>query len=326
MQIIEAKTRLKIPQVWIQLRLPGKASKSCCCPWRRDKHPSFSVFADGTRWKDHATGERGDAVDFFEQATGLSHYDACRQFIAMASGSPPGLPLRPKTHDQPVAPMAIPALSQGTWREWTNLACARSVSVEAVKLAVQRGLLRFGWFRHRPAWFVTDSSRQTVQARRMDRMRWWPSGPKALTLAGSQGSWPIGASEVDSFPLILLTEGGPDLLAAFHFILLAERASTITAAAMLGAGNSIHPEALLLFAGKRVRIIPHLDNPDKKGRRVGIDAACRWQEQLKCGGAKVEIVNLHSLVSTAGNLKDLNDATRLPIGRQMTLTTWFAGL
>jgi len=64
---------------------------------------------------------------------------------------------------------------------------ARCVSREAVELAVQRRLLWFGYFWHQPTWFLTDSSRWVIQARRMDKMRWWWSGPKAMTLPGGQG-------------------------------------------------------------------------------------------------------------------------------------------
>ena len=117
--------------------------------------------------------------------------------------------------------------------------------------------------------------------------------------------------------IAILTEGGPDLLAAFHFLILGDCDSKVTAVAMLGAGNNIHPEALPLFAGKRVRIIPHLDKAGAKGRRAGMDPAVRWQRQLRGAGAETEIVSLWKWLLGTG--KDLNDAARLPRGKQLAI-------
>jgi hypothetical protein len=105
-------------------------------------------------------------------------------------------------------------------------------------------------------------------------------------------------------------EGGPDLLAAFHFLILADRVSTITAVSMLGAANQIHPDAIEFLSGKSVRIIPHRDEPDEKGRRAGIDAARRWQNQLKGAGVNAKI----------------NDAARLPFMLQAAIAARLAGL
>ena len=39
--------------------------------------------ADGRKWKDHATGEGGDAVDFLAQALTLSSEDVCKKLIEL---------------------------------------------------------------------------------------------------------------------------------------------------------------------------------------------------------------------------------------------------
>jgi len=124
------------------------------------------------------------------------------------------------------------------------------------------------------------------------------------------------------YEAVIMTEGGPDLLAAFHFLILGHCDSHVTAVAMLGAGNNIHPEALPLFAGKRVRIIPHLDKAGAKGRRAGMDPAVRWQRQLRGAGAETEIVSLWKWL--LGIRKDLNDAARLPRGEQMAIASRLA--
>src|SRR5262245_792694 len=79
-----ALERLRIPAIWVMLNLPGKPARSCRSPFREDRHPSFSIYDDGRRWKDYATGEGGDAVDFIAKALGISNEDACRKLIDMA--------------------------------------------------------------------------------------------------------------------------------------------------------------------------------------------------------------------------------------------------
>jgi hypothetical protein len=121
------------------------------------------------------------------------------------------------------------------------------------------------------------------------------------------------------FPLIILVEGGPDLLAAFHFLFLADSVDCSTAVAMLGAGPSIHPDALGLFAGKAVGIVAHLDKPTPQGKRVGMDAAQRWKAQLRIAGANATICNLQEVIPDSQRVKDLNDATQLPLNQQVII-------
>lgn len=87
--LAQAKARLRIPELWRLLNLPGSPAKSCRSPWRDDHNPSFSVFDDGQRWRDFAADEGGDAIDFLARARGLSNSDACREFIKLAGITPP---------------------------------------------------------------------------------------------------------------------------------------------------------------------------------------------------------------------------------------------
>lgn len=122
-----AKARLRIPELWRLLCLPGEPGKSCRCPWRNDHNPSFSIFDDGTRWKDHGTGEHGDAIDFLAQARDLSNADAIREFKRLA-----GLPESAST-----------ARSTGdseTSKSFSWSACVAALNEEhRAKLAAWRG-------------------------------------------------------------------------------------------------------------------------------------------------------------------------------------------
>jgi hypothetical protein len=183
----------------------------------------------------------------------------------------------------------------------------------ALKHLTRRGLLWFGkvwddgveW----PAWIITDSSRRNAQARRIDGKPWQGIGAKAKTLPGCDPSWPIGAADIGSRPFVLFCEGGPDFLASLYVAGwegLDPAMDSIAPVCMAGAGNLIHPEALALFAGKRVRICVHDDG-------AGAGAGHRWAKQLRQGGATVDGFSFAGLVLPDGETpcKDLADFSRL---------------
>jgi hypothetical protein len=70
---------------------------------------------------------------------------------------------------------------------------------------------------------------------------------------------------------------------------------------MTGASCSIHPDALSLFRGKRVRIFGHADEP-------GQTATARWAQQLRTVEAEVDgFFFSGSLTAACSPVKDLND-------------------
>jgi CHC2-type zinc finger protein len=83
-----AKESLSIPALWHLLNLAGKPAKSCRSPFRHERHPSFSVFADGRRFHDFTTGQGGDAADFVAFAYSLSAEEGARRLIEMAGVLP----------------------------------------------------------------------------------------------------------------------------------------------------------------------------------------------------------------------------------------------
>ena len=79
--------RLSVCDVWQRLGVegkPGRNGKACRSPFRPDRNPSFSIYMDGRRWKDHATGEGGDAADFCAKARNLSREEGARLLIDLA--------------------------------------------------------------------------------------------------------------------------------------------------------------------------------------------------------------------------------------------------
>lgn len=80
----QAKDRLRIPELWSRLNLPGTPAKSCRVPWRDDERPSGSVYDEGRRFHDHGTNEDFDAPAFLARARNMSNADGCREFINLA--------------------------------------------------------------------------------------------------------------------------------------------------------------------------------------------------------------------------------------------------
>lgn len=86
--INEAKNRLPIPTLWRILSLAGDPPVRdgvYRSPFREDGNPSFSIFANGTRFKDHATGESGDAITFYAMARGIENREAVKEFLTLAA-------------------------------------------------------------------------------------------------------------------------------------------------------------------------------------------------------------------------------------------------
>lgn len=308
--VAAAKERLTIREIGAQLFPGWKPAKSCRCPWRADRNPSFSVTENGQLFHDFASGEGGDAVKFLALAKGIRESEAAREFIALAGvrtggESAPLAPL-PVRHSEPEKPREkpeLPAMDEGTAAEHRQLAGLRGLSIEAIRLALGRGLLRFFDSRERRAWIVTDPDRWAAQARRLDGGRWkrLTGQPKAWTLAGSRASWPVGFADAVTRARVALVEGGPDMLAALHHAWASGCEEGTGVVAMIGASCKIPAECLPAFAGKRVRVFVHAD-------AAGMKAARRWAAQLAEAGARVDGFSFDGMTKADGQpVKDLND-------------------
>jgi hypothetical protein len=326
------KQRLLIPEVWQKLGLEGQPAESCRSPFRPDRNPSFSIYKGGQQWKDFATGQSGDVIDFIAMARQLSKGAALRLFLELA-GVP--LPVKGRTTEAAASahgtsfrekvtallpPQAQPQpegirvpLHHGTEADQRLVAESRHLTPEAVSLALALRTLTFaivGGFR---CWLLADAEGRVVEARRLDGLPFPECGTlgrrKAHTLRGSRKSWPLGAAvlrRVPEFRTLLLVEGGPDYLAALHFAHELERWDVLPVA-MLGRGTGarIDPEALALMRGRRVRIYPHADADGG-----GVKSARQWAVQLREVGCVVDLFEFSDLQRTDGKpVKDLNDCT-----------------
>ena len=192
-------------------------------------------------------------------------------------------------------------LHPGAADELCALANLRRLSVAGLALASARGLLRFGEHYGRPTWFVLDRSHRNACARRLDGHAWTPDGAKSFLIRNSQAAWPVGIGEAESFPTVLLVEGAPDLLAAFHFLAELDRADACAPVAMLSGSYNIPVDLRPAFATKRVRIFAHDD-------ATGYAAAARWTAQLQPHASHVDAFSFAGVLGRDGTpAKDLND-------------------
>ncbi len=304
-----------ITDAWRDLGFEGTPAKSCRCPWREDRKPSFSVFNDGRSFKDFSTDEKGDVFSFVMLALAFSFKDAAK-WIEERAGATPQSPVTPsQLHHRPSPAKAkrelkLPALDHGSYQEIETLAGSRGFQPYAIKMAIKIGTLRFGQVCDHRCWVLLDDSGKLAEARRLDGKPFDAVGAlsarKAHTLAGSSKSWPFGLTltqgKADPMATIILVEGGPDYLAAFDF-LVRFQCFGCQPVAMLGKSNSIPADALEAMAGRRVRIYPHHDPGGG-----GMEAAKGWFEQLTRVGCTVDGFSFEGLTRLDGKpVTDLND-------------------
>ena len=315
----QIKQRISIPWLWRYHNLPGDPipGRRCRSPFYHDKNPDFFVSRDGSWFVDHGEPDhKGDVISFEMIASGCTLGEAIRKLRQLASLPENGvrrLPLDARSQprgyqdSRPLQSMTLDFLELGNTDDLRRLAELRCLSREALGIAAAAGVLRFATLKRCRAWVVTDQTKNVAEARRLDGQPWAHIGDKkSWTLpGGSDGRkrWPLGILEAQTCRAIALVEGGPDFLAAFHWI-WAEDRPDVAPVAILGASMSIHRGALRLFQGKRVRIFPHHD-----ARRFnGFDAARRWEAQLQSVGAVVDCFDLSGLTRTDDRcVYDLND-------------------
>ena len=187
------KAAYRIGAAWRDLSLPRQSGKCVPSPLREDHSPSFSVFEDGTRWKDHATGDGGDVFDFIRQAQGCSMADAIR-FVENRLGITP--PERKPDAAKKAGPK-LPPLRAGTadesggWQTGAGLKsrrCAWRSRVDFYTSAIC-GDTRLG-VSPMPGAHFSSSDVWTVK---------WPAEPRRQErkahCTGTGKAWPLGSGK-----------------------------------------------------------------------------------------------------------------------------------
>jgi hypothetical protein len=318
-QLDAAKARVTIADAWHALGLPGEPRRTCCSPFREDKRPSFSIFADGRGWKDFATGEAGDVVSFVKCATAGTDAEAIRRVLELAGGIASPVELAPR--QGPAKPARTPfdglaglTLAPPTVGEVLALAELRHWPTFAgLELAARRGLLRCAGVKHRAdthrAWIFTDNARHSAQARRLDGEPWPGDGHtfKSKTLR-TDDDHPPGLADIVACErrAVLICEGEPDALATLLLAWAGDIADKVGVVCLTGASKPLPPAVLEKLRGRRCRVIRQTDP-------AGHKAALAWAESIHAAGIAVDLANLDGRTRADGQpAKDLADLCRRP--------------
>jgi len=302
------KTRCPLPSLLEAMKLGQYAKSSCKSPLRPDSNPSWGIYEHEAEWywKDHGNEDHGDEFTFLARFLGL---DQQRDFLALLKiyqnfarqvGENPKPPATKWAREKPDRA----GYRRGTADELKKLSDSRGISIQALELAMGRGLLVFGQWCGLEVYGVTDQSGNVLELRRLNGEMFPAFGSlserKSHAVKGSQKNWPVGILEAQAYPVILLVEGIPDFLAAHQIIILEQATTQVAPVAMLSAAAQFSPESLAGFKGKHVRIVPHVDE-------AGVGGASRWAKQLKeAGAAKVDFLDLGKFEGPGGSkFKDL---------------------
>jgi len=308
MSIDEAKAKLDIPTVAARCFPNWKPAPSCHSPWREDRNPSFSVYDQGQKWKDHATGDHGDAVDFLAKALDIPAQEAVRRFVEMAGGgyrvpaprpklAPTPAPKTEDTDDKRRRRAAWRALELPTEEELGAVAKIRRIPLEGPQWAAVDGILRMATVDGERCWIVRSTCGKNAQARRLDGQKF--GDLKAKTLPGAVATLPVGNYHDTRWPAVALVEGGPDVIAAYAAIHRLGLLDSVAVCGVLGASMRPPFGAVATMRGRRVRVFAHNDPAGQK-------AADSWARIIHNAGGTVDIWT----PAQAG--ADLNDIFHLP--------------
>lgn len=349
----EIRRRLPMAEVCakegLKLRKEGTNLKASC-PFHAEQSASFNIDSRKPH-KGHCfgCGWDGSVFDFWMQFRGVELKVAIEQLASLAGLSPriqgvtwsvpnakvmsPVTRVPRKLGEKP----ALPRMRELKDAEIEQLAHSRGLSVAGVAIAARTfrrvGFCTWpqvprrdgqGWWipeGAHPSWCVTDDTRRTAEFRRLDGLKYQRRDGDEIKAWSTRGkSWPLGAADMGHRRCVILVEGGPDMLAAYHFLHGFGRLEQVAVVSILGTSNRICAEALPYFKGTRVRIMMDADEikerrtkcadgtEDVIRSRAGIDAAARWTDQLTEAGATVGVANMEGLVRADGQpVKDLND-------------------
>lgn len=311
----------------VQLVGKGKLYHS---PFRKDEHPSFSIYGNGKFFKDLATGQNGNVITFAALAKDISTKEAYKLLLSeFGDGSSEGFGgSRNSPHRYERAKFIkgeIDAPKELSWNdEYAETVAKRhSLSVKALRYAFE--LKCFGFARSQKTgavWIISDEHKLAYQIRRMDGEKWKSKNDefKAWTLKHSDCSYPLGLANAKDKHTVCLCEGSTDFLSCFHILLKLGMLKTHAPLAMLGASQKIGIQYLKEFSGKNVIIFA---DDDKAGRT----AAMLWMNQLR-DIAQIIMIPQHCdewFLKNGKKVKDLNDQVRYAHEQGMELNPFSIG-
>jgi hypothetical protein len=294
MTLDQARQKLPLDSLMAAMGHGDAAKSKAKSPFRDDKNPSFGIYraTDGRlRWKDHATGEGGDEVDYLALAMDLSPQEAQRKYIEMAGGAnrvdTSTGKYRVKRKGQPDEPKP-PIFCWSQYRERANdtflagIVEERKVSAEILLWAKANNILG-----------ATDEGQPAFCV----------NGGSAAHYRVSDGSWRYEPRGAKVAPLVF---GNPQAPEAWVFesqwdaLAIADRASTLDSILFVvtrGANNG--QLAKEVCEGKKVVAWPQNDSA-KNGGKVPSD---EWLKEVRACTHECKVARIPA------QFKDPNDWT-----------------
>jgi hypothetical protein len=291
----EAKEKYTIADIWLMLGLEGVPKKSCKSPFRDERSPSFSIYADGRRWIDHSTGEGGDVIEFIRHAINGNHHDV-REWLAGKIPQNSGFVARPSSSSlkAPQPPKVIiwpAAMGRGLVPSWEAFSERTGIAKEIGEILIQKEVLEFCQVDDHACYLVKDSENRAAEIRRLDGELFYGTS-KPFPLTGVDKAWLPGTALLRDAPpetAVLITEGATDLLTAMSLYFRYRKAggnNSWRPIALLGATcKQLDPAAQGLLRGRRIRLVP---DGDTAGRKM----ASHWEPLLRRIGCHVDTITL----------------------------------
>lgn len=266
-------------------------------------------------WGDWAADQKGrGAIDLWMAVTGVDFKTAVRELSAWL-GRPADMPLPPsirspgnssETEKRIFFP---PNLSKPTKSDLQILSESRSIGIEALRIAVERGFLRcFDDALNGSCWLYTDRRLRCGLRRRLDNQPFKlrsGSEVKCAACPGSDMRGPIGYQEAAPYPCIGIAEGGPNSLAILAHAWGSGVEEHVAPICMPSVTSHFNVSDLAYLQGKRARIFIDDDAP-------GQTAAECWATELKNAGITVDGFSFAGFLMSDGlPVKDLNDLLKI---------------
>jgi len=299
-----------LPSLGMEVGQNPRAARQC--PLHADRNPSFSFFRaskdDRWLWKCHAGCTHGDLLDLVVKMTGLSKGDALAMLRRSVRGPmvrppvrPPRMSIEASTSERPKPSLA---LDVGTDAEIAALVALRGFKEQGLRLASERGLLRFANYMGERCWVTTDSERAAMACRPL-ASRKFQNGElsKVMNVPKTNNHHLQGGADVPKYKVQFIAEGGPDLLSAHDVIMELDDTGIIltkyaAASGLLSASSTLSSEACMRFADQKVVVFAHADVPGER-------CADRLAGQLRPYAEYVHIIPCSSMHPDCNDLLDL---------------------
>jgi hypothetical protein len=275
---------------------------------------SFDVNLRTGVFGDWAADQKGEGmISLWMQAQGVDFKTATQQlsaWIGLPMDIAPIGPAGPNTVTEGEKKILFPPnLSKPTNRDFQTLSQSRSIGIEALHVAAERGfLLCFDDELNGRCWLYTDQRRRCGLRRRLDNQRFRlrnGSEVKCAACPGSDMRSPIGLLEAKDFPFFGVTEGGPNSLTVLAHAWASGVEKRVAPICMPSTSSNFTESALAHLQDKSGRIFIDNDPP-------GHAAADRWALQLANVGITVDGFNFGGFFMSNGKpVTDLNDLLQI---------------